>query len=99
MKLAFSSIHVDVQGQHQYFKGSLFSLPPELCDNFRISRYLEIKGLGWSKSEFGYMAYIEEDSAGNKIIIPGLYLTDAIALPKSFMGTSLNFLRQMLKIM
>lgn len=91
MRLAFTSIHINAQGQHTYVEGSLFSLPPELCDQFRMSRYLELKNLGWSKSEFGYMAYMVEDGAGNRLIIPGLYLTDGARPAKKIHGYKPQF--------
>lgn len=74
MTLAFYSIVVSPNGEYKVHDGALFSLPPELCDNFRIRQYLNIGNNGWVKSEFGYMAFIKHDCFGNRIILPGLYL-------------------------
>lgn len=86
MYLAFSHIFVDVRGESQFRVGALFSLPPELRDPFRISKYLSLSGLGWKLSEFGYMAYLHEDEVGNRYIFAGLYLTDCPAPTKKIAG-------------
>lgn len=91
MMLAFPSIIVTPLGDHKVLDGALFSLPPELCDNFRIQKYLEIDELGWSRSEFGYMALVKTDSFGNRIILPGLYLADAPRPLKKIHGYSPQF--------
>ncbi|MBT3139688.1 HAMP domain-containing histidine kinase [Ruegeria litorea] len=84
--LAFSSIIIDPQGNYQFHDGTIFSLPPELCDTFRIQRYLKLEKLGWSKSEFGYMTLVKVDSRGNRYIIPGLYLENSDRPTKKFYG-------------
>lgn len=86
MMLAFPSLFVDVRGEHEYRNGALFSLPPELSDSYRIGRYLALNGVGWFRSEFGYMALVREDGAGNKFIIPGLHLTDSPPPTKKISG-------------
>lgn len=93
MLLAFPHIFVDVRGNHEYHNGALYSLPPELCDRHRLSRYLAIKGTGWHRTEFGYMALVQDDELGNKYILPGLYLTDAFTPSKKFHGYKPSFSR------
>lgn len=93
MLLAFPHIYVDVNGSHQYHDGALFALPPELCDPYRLAKYLEIKGVGWQKTEFSYMAYIQSDEIGNKYILPGLFLTDTPIPAKRFPGYKAKFSR------
>lgn len=86
MRLAFPSIVVDVHGAHEYRDGALFSLPAELTDRYRIDRYLALKDVGWSKTEFGYMALVREDSYGNRYILPGLFLLDGPNPTKKISG-------------
>lgn len=94
MLLSFPHLFVDIRGNHEYHNGALFSLPPELCDSYRLSRYLAIKGTGWHRTEFGYMAFIQEDELGNRYILPGLYLTNAHIPNKKFHGYKPNFSRE-----
>ncbi|WP_299636333.1 HAMP domain-containing sensor histidine kinase [uncultured Ruegeria sp.] len=84
--LAFSSIIVSPHGDAKFHDGTIFKLPPELCDNFRVQQYLKIEKLGWSKSEFGYMTLVKVDGRGTKYIIPGLYLEDGSQPTKKFHG-------------
>lgn len=84
--LAFSSIIVSPQGEPKFHDGTIFKLPPELCDQFRIQQYLKIDKVGWSKSEFGYMTLVQVDGQGTKYIIPGLYLEDGEQPSKKFHG-------------
>ncbi len=89
--LAFPSIIVNPQGKHEVHDGTLFSLPAELCDNYRIQQYLKINALGWTKSEFGYMVLVKVDSQGNKYIIPGLYLEGCDRPTKKIHGYKAQF--------
>jgi hypothetical protein len=84
--LALSSIILRPQGNYEVHNGTLFSLPAELCDKFRIQQYLKISTLGWTRSEFGYMALVKLDDQGNKYIIPGLYLEDCSPPHKKIYG-------------
>lgn len=84
--LAFSSIVVSPQGEPKFHDGTIFKLPPELCDEFRIQQYLKIDKIGWSRSEFGYMTLVQFDDQGTKYIIPGLYLEDGDQPSKKFHG-------------
>lgn len=84
--LAFSSIVVSLQGEPKFHDGTIFKLPPELCDNYRIQQYLKIDKMGWSTSEFGYMTLVQVDCQGTKYIIPGLYLEDGGQPSKKFHG-------------
>ncbi len=91
MTLAFTSITVNPLGEYKVHDGALFSLPPELSDKFRIQQYLNISNIGWVKSEFDYMALVRIDSAGNKIILPGLYLHDGPRPAKRIYGYTPQF--------
>lgn len=84
--LAFTSIVVSPQGEPKFHDGTIFKLPPELYDKYRIEQYLKIEKIGWSKSEFGYMTLVQVDSQGVKYIIPGLYLEDGDRPSKKFYG-------------
>lgn len=84
--LAFSSIIVSPHGEPKFHDGTIFKLPPELCDKFRIQQYLKTDGIGWSRSEFGYMTLVQVDGQGTKYIIPGLYLEDGGQPSKKFHG-------------
>ena len=84
--LAFSSIVVSPHGNPKFHDGTIFKLPPELCDEFRIQQYLNIDKIGWSKSEFGYMTFVQVDGRGTRYIIPGLYLEDGGKPSKKFHG-------------
>lgn len=84
--LAFSSIVVSPHGEPEFHDGTIFKLPPELCDKFRIQQYLKIDKIGWSRSEFGYMTLVQVDGQGTKYIIPGLYLEDGGQPSKKFYG-------------
>ena len=86
MILSFPSILIDHNGNHETREGSLFSLPAELSDPFRINQYIKLKEPGWAKSEFGYMALVQYDSIGQRYILPGLYLTDGIPPNKKISG-------------
>lgn len=92
--LAFSSIIVNPLGEYQVHDGTLFSLPAELCDNHRVQQYLKISALGWTKSEFGYMALVRVDSQGNKYIIPGLLLEGCDRPTKKFHGYKVQFTKE-----
>jgi len=67
-------------------QGSLFKLPPELCDHYRVDRYKSIEPDGWHTSEFGYLLYRKTDDMGRVYILPGLYLEDAPKPKKIFYG-------------
>lgn len=84
--LAFSSIVVSPQGEPKFHDGTIFKLPPELCDEYRIQQYLKIDKMGWSRSEFGYMTLVKVDDLGTKYVIPGLYLEDGGQPSKKFHG-------------
>lgn len=86
MRLAFPCIVVKDRDTFEVRDGSLFSLPPELSDKFRISRYASIETSGWSTTEFGYMALAREDAGGYRYVLPGLFLLDAPAPKKKFIG-------------
>jgi len=89
--LAFPSIMIDPQGSHEVREGALFSLPAELKDNFRLKKYVQITSPGWSRSEFGYAAFVQGDKYGNRYILPGLYLTDFDPPAKKFAGYKPQF--------
>lgn len=84
--LAFPSIVVSPQGEPEFHDGTIFKLPPELCDKYRIQQYLKIDKIGWSRSEFGYMTLVQIDDQGTKYVIPGLYLEDGEQPSKKFHG-------------
>jgi len=81
MLLAFPHVFIDARGTYEYRAGALFALPVELCDRFRISKYAALTAPGWHRSEFGYMAFVQEDDLGNRYVLPALYLTDATSPP------------------
>ncbi|GLQ06060.1 sensor histidine kinase [Sneathiella chinensis] len=89
--LAFSTIIVRSGEDFEYLDGTLFSLPVELKDQHRIQQYLKIEKLGWSKSEFGYMALVKVDNLGNKYIIPGLFLKECDRPTKKIHGYTAQF--------
>lgn len=94
MFLSFSHLFADARGSIEFREGALFSLPPELKDNFRLSRYQQLKGPGWHKSEFGYDAYIQDDDFGNRFILPGLHLIGGSIPSKKFHGYKPAFTRE-----
>lgn len=96
--LAFSSIVVSSQGDHVFMAGTLFSLPPELCDNHRILQYLKIKETGWTKSEFGYMAFVKVDEQGKRYILPGLWLVDGTPPTKKIHGYKAQFTKEQVEL-
>lgn len=91
MMLAFFSIIKNRDGDFSVNEGSLFSLPPELKDLYRMKSYREIKNNGWHTTEFGYSTFVKSDTFGNQYILPGLYLTDAARPKKKFHGYEPNF--------
>jgi signal transduction histidine kinase len=84
--LALFSIVVHPDGSVTQSNGSLYQLPPELCDQYRIKQYLGILSEGWSVSEFGYLSYHRKTQAGVRYIFPGLYLTDGPKPSKKIYG-------------
>lgn len=74
--LAYFSIIIEADGSSTHSQGSLFKLPAELCDNFRIRKYKAVSIDGWSVSEFGYLLLRKTDDLGRAYILPGLYLED-----------------------
>jgi signal transduction histidine kinase len=97
MFLSFSHLFVDVRGSVEFRQGALFSLPPELTDNFRLARYQQLKGPGWHKSEFGYETFIQDDHLGNRFILPGLYLVGGSTPNKKFYGYKPAFTREQIE--
>jgi len=84
--LAFFSLIRDRNGEFEISDGTLFNIPIELRDNFRLRSYKYIKKDGWSISEYGYSTLIMPDYNGNRYIIPGLYLTNGPRPNKKFYG-------------
>ncbi|MCH7617484.1 MAG: hypothetical protein IIB18_06455, partial [Chloroflexi bacterium] len=93
MTLAFFSIIKNRDGRFTVSEGSLFSLPPDLKDNYRVSTYQDIMQSGWHTTEFGYSTFVKTDTFGNQYILPGLYLTDAAKPKKKFHGCKPIFSR------
>lgn len=83
---AFFALVQDVDGTFTVSQGSLFKLPPELCDKFRLEQYKSIQNDGWHISEFGYLLYRKTDDAGRVYVLPGLYLEDGPKPKKRFHG-------------
>lgn len=84
--LAFFSIVVEQDGAVTSSQGTLFKLPPELCDQFRLQQYQGVRSDGWAVSEFGYLLLRKTDEAGRSYILPGLYLEDGPKPLKKFHG-------------
>lgn len=84
--LALFSLKIEPDGTRSHSDGSLFSLPPELCDMYRLNQYYSISSQGWSVSEFGYLCYQRTTKSGTRHILPGLYLTDGPKPKKKFHG-------------
>ena len=82
--LAFFSLIQDSDGAFTVSQGSLFKLPPELCDKFRIEQYKVVSRDGWHHSEFGYLLYRRTDDTGRSLILPGLFLEDGPKPRKKF---------------
>lgn len=74
--LAYSSIIIEADNNFTFSQGTLFKLPVELCDSFRISKYVAIEKDGWSESEFGYLVLRQTDDSGLVYLLPGLFLED-----------------------
>ena len=84
--LAYFALVQDVDGTFTVSQGSLFKLPPELCDHFRVDQYKSIQNDGWHISEFGYLLYRKTDDMGQVYVLPGLYLEDGPKPKKRFHG-------------
>ncbi|MFS4437234.1 sensor histidine kinase [Paracoccaceae bacterium GXU_MW_L88] len=84
--LAFFSIIKEIDGSYTASQGSLFKLPPELCDPYRIEQYKSISRDGWHQSEFGYLLYRKTDDLGRTFILPGLFLEDGRKPKKKIYG-------------
>lgn len=84
--LAYFALIQEVDGTFTISQGSLFKLPPELCDQFRIQQYKSVMRDGWHVSEFGYLLYRKTDDLGRAFILPGLYLEDGPKPKKKFYG-------------
>lgn len=82
--LAYFALVKDVDGTFAVSQGSLFRLPPELCDHFRVNQYKSIHHDGWHISEFGYLLYRKTDDMGRVYVLPGLYLEDGPKPKKRF---------------
>lgn len=95
--LAYFSIIVELDGTCNISQGSLFKLPPELCDRFRIQRYKLVTQDGWSVSEFGYLLLRKTDDLGRIYILPGLYLHDGPKPTKKFYGYKANNTKEMVE--
>jgi signal transduction histidine kinase len=61
-------------GTHDFVRGELFPLPPELTDKPRINEYLKSTQPGWSTTEFGYFKYTHQHNNGDLFIYPGLII-------------------------
>lgn len=94
MLLAFPSIYIDTRGVHEFRDGALYSLPPELTDNFRMSKYITLRKNGWQRTEFGYYALVKEDRLGGLYILPGLYLSDEQPPLKKIKGYNAHFTKK-----
>ncbi|MBY5935180.1 HAMP domain-containing histidine kinase [Tateyamaria omphalii] len=95
--LAYFSIIVEPNGSFTSCQGSLFRLPPELCDQFRVSKYTSINEDGWHVSEFGYLLYRKTDDFGRSYIIPGLHLLDGPKPTKKVYGYTAVNTKQMIE--
>lgn len=84
--LAYFSLVQDADGTFNVSQGSLFKLPPELCDHFRIDQYKFFQSDGWHISAFGYLLYRKTDDRGRAYVLPGLYLEDGPSPKKKFHG-------------
>lgn len=84
--LAYFSIIIDTDGSFTHSQGSLFKLPAELSDKFRLERYKSVAHDGWSVSEFGYLLLRKTDDLGRVYILPGLFLDDGPKPKKRFHG-------------
>lgn len=84
--LAYFSLIQEVDGAFTISQGSLFKLPPELCDQFRVRQYQSVSQDGWHQSEFGYLLYRKTDELGRAFILPGLFLEDGPKPKKKFYG-------------
>ena len=77
-------------GNQEFYDGILVSLPVELRDRYRLSKYSEITDAGWGTAEFGYSYYAIYLPLGQLVIFPGLYVSERTKPTKRFSGYTSN---------
>ena len=83
---AISTLIKKSDGSYNFYNGALFSLPVELRDKPRLTRYLSINKPGWGIGEFGYQYYCKITNNSDSYIFPGLMILDGEKIKKKFTG-------------
>ncbi|RZF65693.1 HAMP domain-containing histidine kinase [Sphingomonas populi] len=88
---ALTTIIAGPDTQPRIERGTLHVIPVELRSNERLQRYCALAKPGWSVDDWGYNMLCRYLPSGERLIIPGLELTDGTRARRRFHGHGPKF--------